>query len=102
MKYLAIALLLLSGCAARPVIQQQADNWTPTVATPQFTADTGPRVLVDAAHGNFHKIDGRFAAFAKLDDYPQVVALLALSLHIALPGGWYGGGDIPSSCSGGS
>jgi hypothetical protein len=66
MKYLAVALLLLSGCAAQPVIQQQADNWTPTVPTPQFTADTGPRVLVDAAHGNFHRIDGRFAAFAKL------------------------------------
>ena len=33
---------------------------------PQFAADTGPRVLVDAAHGNFHRIDGRFAAFAEL------------------------------------
>lgn len=66
MKYLVIALLLLSGCAAQPVVQQKADNWTATVPTPQFTADTGPRVLVDAAHGNFHKIDGRFAAFAKL------------------------------------
>jgi hypothetical protein len=66
MKYLAIALLLLSGCAGQRVMQQSAGNWTPTVATPQFTADTGPRVLVDAAHGNFHRIDGRFAAFAKL------------------------------------
>jgi hypothetical protein len=66
MKYLAVALLLLSGCAGQPVMQQTADNWTPTVTTPLFTADTGPRVLVDAAHGNFHKIDGRFAAFAKL------------------------------------
>ncbi len=66
MKYLAIALLLLSGCAGQPVMQQSAGNWTPTVPAPQFTADTGPRVLVDAAHGNFHKIDGRFAAFAKL------------------------------------
>jgi hypothetical protein len=66
MKYLAIALLLLSGCAGQPVMQQSAGNWTPTVPAPQFTADTGPRVLVDAAHGNFHRIDGRFAAFAKL------------------------------------
>jgi hypothetical protein len=66
MKYIAIALLLLSGCAGQQVIQQQADSWTPTVPAPQFTADSGPRVLVDAAHGNFHKIDGRFAAFARL------------------------------------
>jgi hypothetical protein len=66
MKYLAVALLLLSGCAGQRAVQQSADNWTPTVPAPQFTADTGPFVLVDAAHGNFHKIDGRFAAFAKL------------------------------------
>jgi hypothetical protein len=33
---------------------------------PQFATETGPRVLVDAAHGNFHTIDGRFAAFARL------------------------------------
>lgn len=33
-----------------------------------------------------------FAALARLDAYPQSVALLALSLQIALPGGWYGGG----------
>jgi hypothetical protein len=66
MRYLAIALLLLSGCAGQPGIQQKADDWTATVAKPQFTADTGPRVLVDAAHGNFHTIDGRFAAFARL------------------------------------
>lgn len=66
MKYLVIALLLLSGCAGNQSIQQKADNWTATMSTPQFTADTGPRVLVDAAHGNFHKIDGRFAAFGAL------------------------------------
>ena len=66
MKYMAIALLVLSGCASQQGIQQKADDWTPSVPTPQFTADTGPRVLVDAAHGNFHKIDGRFAAFARL------------------------------------
>ncbi len=66
MKYIALALLLLGGCAGPQGIQQKADDWTPTVAKPQFTANTGPRVLVDAAHGNFHKIDGRFAAFARL------------------------------------
>jgi hypothetical protein len=66
MKYITIALLLLTGCAGQQVIQQRGDNWTPTVTAPQFTAGAGPRVLVDAAHGNFHTIDGRFAAFAAL------------------------------------
>lgn len=28
----------------------------------------------------------------KLDQYPPVVALLALALHVSLPGGWYSGG----------
>ncbi len=66
MRYITLALLLLTGCAAQQEIRQQAADWQPTVSAPQFAVETGPRVLVDAAHGNFHKIDGRFAAFAKL------------------------------------
>jgi hypothetical protein len=65
-KLTAIAVLLLSGCAGHPVVQQQAADWQPTVATPQFAPGSGPRVLVDAAHGNFHTINGRFAPFAAL------------------------------------
>ncbi|MGH8238982.1 MAG: hypothetical protein ACREXP_18450 [Steroidobacteraceae bacterium] len=74
MKYMALALLVLTGCAGQHTIRRQAAEWQPTVAAPQFAADTGPHVLVDAAHGNFHKIDGRFAAFAALlqaDGYPE-------------------------------
>lgn len=64
---LIVALLLLSGCAGHPTTSQlPAADWQPPVSTPQFASDTGPRVLVDAAHGNFHTIDGRFAAFARL------------------------------------
>lgn len=33
-----------------------------------------------------------FAALAKLDGWPAGVGLLALSLHVSLPGGWYHGG----------
>jgi len=65
-KLTAIALLVLSGCAAHPVIQQKAADWHPSVASPQFASGSGPRVLVDAAHGNFHTIDGRFAPFGEL------------------------------------
>jgi hypothetical protein len=62
-----VALLLLSGCAEHPTVSQlPAPDWQPPVPTPQFTSNEGPRVLVDAAHGNFHTIDGRFAAFARL------------------------------------
>ena len=66
MKRTVIALLLLSSCTGHPVIQSAAVDWHPTVSAPQFAPDAGPRVLVDAAHGNFHTIDGRFAAFAEL------------------------------------
>jgi hypothetical protein len=66
-RMITLGLLLLSGCAGQPAVQQKAAaDWRPTVATPQFAQAGGPRVLVDAAHGNFHKIDGRFAAFAAL------------------------------------
>lgn len=64
---LIVALLILGGCAGHPTASQlPAPDWQPPVSTPQFPANTGPRVLVDAAHGNFHTIDGRFAAFARL------------------------------------
>ncbi|HKQ15727.1 MAG TPA: hypothetical protein VJT80_19980 [Steroidobacteraceae bacterium] len=65
-KLTAIALFLLGGCAGHPVTQQQADDWHPNVTAPQFAPGSGPRVLVDAAHGNFHTIDGRFAPFGEL------------------------------------
>jgi hypothetical protein len=63
---LAVLASALSACAAHPVSQAPAEDWRPSVSTPQFAPETGPRVRVDAAHGNFHTIDGRFAAFAAL------------------------------------
>ena len=46
--------------------QTADDGWSPTVSRPEFSRGDGPAVLVDAAHGNFHTIDGRFSAFAEL------------------------------------
>ena len=63
---LAFLASVLSACAGHPPSQVAADDWRPTVTAPQFAPETGPRVRVDAAHGNFHTIDGRFAAFAAL------------------------------------
>ena len=59
---------MLAGCAvAEPVTSQQADDgWRPAVSDPVYRANEGPLVLVDAGHGNFHTIEGRFAPFAEL------------------------------------
>lgn len=59
------ALLSFVGTAA--VADQRADqNWSPSVANPEFPSGDGPVVLVDANHGNFHTIEGRYAPFAEL------------------------------------
>ena len=63
-----IYIALLSGCAPEqtPNSQTSDDQWSPGVSSPEYPQGGGPVVLVDAAHGNFHTIDGRFAAFAEL------------------------------------
>ncbi len=38
----------------------------PVVEQPRYAQGRGPRVVVDAAHHNFHTIDGRYAPFAAL------------------------------------
>lgn len=74
---------VLSACAGHPVSSQVAANdWQPAVSAPQFAREMGPLVRVDAAHGNFHTIDGRFAAFAALlraDGYRVASADQAIS-----------------------
>ena len=56
------------GCASEHEGHSQTadDGWSPTVSRPEFSRGGGPAVLVDAAHGNFHTVEGRFSAFAKL------------------------------------
>jgi hypothetical protein len=57
-----------SGCTSDESTDSQTadDVWSPTVSSPEFPQGDGPVVLVDAAHGNFHTIDGRYATFAEL------------------------------------
>ncbi|MCH8073997.1 MAG: DUF4350 domain-containing protein [Proteobacteria bacterium] len=57
-----------SGCTSDQDTDSQTadDQWSPTVTSPEFPQGDGPVVLVDAAHGNFHTIDGRYSAFAEL------------------------------------
>ena len=46
--------------------QTADEQWSPTVTSPEFPQGDGPVVVVDAAHGNFHTVDGRYSAFAEL------------------------------------
>jgi hypothetical protein len=47
--------------------QQVPDTvFAPTVASPAFRAGTGPTVLLDEAHHNFHTLDGRYSPFGRL------------------------------------
>jgi hypothetical protein len=63
MKIVAVASILL--LAMFPVsAQQRADTtFQPIAENPAYPPGTGPVVLLDAAHHNFHTLDGRFWAF---------------------------------------
>ena len=60
----------IGGCAlngehGRPP-HAQADDWIPPDRAATFPTGKGPTVVVDAGHGNWHTISGRFAPFARL------------------------------------
>jgi len=65
---LAACACALGACAGaeHATTQQADDGWQPVVADPAYPAGAGPLILVDAAHGNFHTVEGRFAPFAEL------------------------------------
>jgi len=47
--------------------QQIGDpNWKPKIDKPAYPAGKGPVVLLDEAHNNFHKLDGRYKPFGEL------------------------------------
>ena len=79
------------------------EDWAPEVEYPEFTRGQGPVVLVDAAHGNFHTIDGRFGAFAELlrndgyrvqsADTPVSPELLEQARIFVISNAVYGGHD---------
>ena len=57
----------LFAVAAPLSAQQVADmDFVPTTSSPAFKPDSGPRLVIDGAHHNFHTVDGRYAPFAKL------------------------------------
>jgi hypothetical protein len=66
MKTFAIAMTLAS-LSQTALAQQVADTtFMPHVAPPAYAAGAGPRLVIDAAHFNFHTVDGRYRPFARL------------------------------------
>ena len=63
----AVALFVLLGFVPTISAQQVADSaFTFPNPDPTFEPGLGPRVCVDAAHHNFHTLDGRYYTFGKL------------------------------------
>ena len=65
---LARVLLLLICVWALPILAQQraASEFEIDVSEPRFAIGSGPRVVIDEAHHNFHTLQGRFGPFAAL------------------------------------
>ncbi len=62
--FLFLFLLLMVVTVAA---QQVADlDYKPPIHKPAYAQDAGPRVVIDAAHHNFHTVDGRYKPFAEL------------------------------------
>lgn len=67
MKGLSALLCLLMVGVESVAAQQIPDlTYSPLIDKPAYTAGEGPRVGIDEAHNNFHTVDGRYGAFAKL------------------------------------
>lgn len=62
--FLIIGILISSSLSTA---QQIADTlFKPKVGSPVFKEGTGPSVLIDEAHNNFHTMEGRYLAFTRL------------------------------------
>jgi len=66
--YSTIALLIAAVVLSSPLTAQQvADTlFKPNVGAPAFKEGTGPTVLIDEGHYNFHTMNGRYLAFTRL------------------------------------
>ena len=94
------------------IAQQYSDTlFTPNVSSPAFRHGTGPAVLIDEAHNNFHTMEGRYLPFARLlqkDGYvvaPQRTRFVRTDLERAqilvianaLPGGTQDAEILPTA-----
>jgi len=68
-RYLGTILIitLFAGFTTLSTAQQEADiTFIPDVDNPTFLVGNGPLIVIDEAHNNFHTLDGRYQAFARL------------------------------------
>ncbi len=62
--WLVIAAFVLVSCGGTP---QVADSsFVVNVERPEYAPGSGPVVLIDEAHNNFHTVDGRYATFVRI------------------------------------
>ena len=62
-----LAIIFFLAALAPAVAQQAADpDFNPEIAKPAYAEGSGPEVLIDQAHHNFHTVSGRYAPFAAL------------------------------------
>lgn len=65
MKYLSLFIVLFISLEV--TAQQRPDtSFTINIDQPKYVEGEGPVVCIDAAHNNFHTIDGGFAPFARV------------------------------------
>jgi hypothetical protein len=60
------ALILWAWPASARAQQVPDTTYRPTLEAPAYPSGGGPTVAIDAAHHNFHTMDGRYRAFADL------------------------------------
>ena len=85
-----VALAIWAGSAVTAGAQQEPDTlFRPTVGAPRFPRGSGPVVLIDGGHVNFHTAEGGFRPFARLieDDGFRVRALSGELADSVLAGG---------------
>ncbi|MBL8553981.1 MAG: hypothetical protein JNL41_06855 [Phenylobacterium sp.] len=70
MKRRTLCLFAFAALAAGPARAENGERqgaeaaYRPTIADPRHAPGAGARICNDEAHHNFHRLDGRFAAFA--------------------------------------
>lgn len=64
---LCLAMIGVMTAASACEAQQRSDpNADLTVAVPAWASGTGPRLVIDGGHFNFHTVDGRYEPFAQV------------------------------------
>jgi len=62
-----IVLFILIGLFLKGQSQQVSDtSYHPEISNPRYAANSGPTILIDEGHHNFHTRTGRYEPFAKL------------------------------------